>query len=82
MLFRSCLQDIEAHGQIDRGDIVPDHLGNVNGDNRGKADSASGYEWTNNNKNRLKYVRNSKKRQNAAKSITKKYIKRFRAATR
>ncbi len=77
-----CLQDIEAHGQIDRGDIVPDHLGNVNGDNRGKADSASGYEWTNNNKNRLKYVRNSKKRQNAAKSITKKYIKRFRAATR
>ena len=77
-----CLQDIEAHGQIDRGKIIPNHLGNVNGDKRNKADCSSGYEWTDKNKNRLKYVRNSKKRQNAAKSITKKYINNFKAATK
>ena len=75
-----CLQDIEAHGQIDRGDTIPDHLGNVNGDNRNKADKASGYEWTDSKKNKLKYVFGSKKRQNAAKEITKTYIKAFRDA--
>lgn len=77
-----CLQDIEAHGQIDRGNNIPHHLGNVNGDNRNKADKPTQYEWTNKNKNRLKYVKHSKKRQNATKEITKKYLKSFRAATK
>lgn len=71
------LQDKEAHGQIDRGAKTPHHLWSVNGDNRNKADVATGWEWTNSSRNALKAVSGSKKRLNVAVAVTKQYLSEY-----
>ena len=74
-----CLQDREAHGQIGRGEVIPEHIFSRKGEkNRTKADTAIGYEWTNSKRNALKYVPFSHKRVNAAKKITRDYLLKFK----
>lgn len=70
------LQDKEAHGQIGRGQKIPSHIspiGNVN-----KADTETGWEWTDSNRNKLKSVAGSKKRYNAAVSVTKTWLAKYK----
>lgn len=70
------LQDKEAHGQIGRGQKTPNHLspvGNVN-----NADKETGWEWTDSNRNKLKKVDGSRVRYNAAVSVTKKWLAKYK----
>ncbi len=73
------LQDKESHGQIDRGAKRPQHLIDKNGDNRSKADKETGWEWTNSKRNALKAVSGSRKRYNAAVSVTETYLKKYKS---
>lgn len=71
------LQDKEAHGQIGRGKAVPSHTYKA-GSNRHHADDKVGWEWTNSKRNELKSVKNSKKRYNAAVSVTKTWLSKYK----
>lgn len=72
------LQDKEAHGQIGRGKPVPQHIVSYTaGDNIKHADDVTGWEWTNSSRNALKKVSGSKKRYNAAVSVTRKYLSKY-----
>lgn len=74
------LQDKEAHGQIGRGKKTPQHLVSYTaGDNIRHADDVTGWEWTNSSKNALKKVSGSKKRYNAAVSVTRNYLNQYKA---
>lgn len=72
-----CLQDIEAHGQIGRGDAIPQHIKPSNGNNINFADNETDWEWKNSKKNSLKYVKGSKKRINLAKQRTQMRIAQY-----
>lgn len=68
----------EAHGQIGSGKSIPQHLVSyTKGDNITHADDKTGWEWTNSSRNALKEVSGSRKRINAAKSITIQYLDQF-----
>lgn len=73
------LQDKEAHGQIGRGKKTPQHLiSYTKGDNITHADDETGWEWTNSNRNALKKVSGSRKRYNAAVSVTRTYLSQYK----
>lgn len=71
------LQDKEAHGQIGRGKAIPSHTYTY-GSNRHHADDTIGWEWTDSNRNELKSVSGSKKRYNAAVSVTKTWLSKYK----
>lgn len=71
------LQDKEAHGQIGRGKDRPSHT-YIYGSNRHHADDTIGWEWTDSNRNELKSVSGSKKRYNAAVSVTKTWLSKYK----
>lgn len=71
------LQDKEAHGQIGRGKAIPSHT-YIYGSNRHHADDTIGWEWTDSNRNELKSVSGSKKRYNAAVSVTKTWLSKYK----
>lgn len=73
------LQDKESHGQIGRGKKTPQHLVSyTSGDNITHADDVTGWEWTNSSRNALKKVSGSKKRYNAAVSVTRTYLSQYK----
>lgn len=73
------LQDKEAHGQIGRGEKVPQHIVSYEPfDNIVFADAETGWEWTNSSRNALKYVSGSTKRYDAAVSVTRTYLSQYK----
>ncbi len=73
------LQDKESHGQIGRGQDIPRHDKEyIKGDNITHADDETGWEWTDSNKNKLKYVSGSRVRYNAAVSVTDTWLKKYK----
>lgn len=73
------LQDKESHGQIGRGKSTPQHIVSYTaGDNIVFADAEKGWEWKNSSKNSLKYVSGSTKRYNAAVSVTRTYLSKYK----
>ncbi len=73
------LQDKEAHGQIGRGEDIPRHDREyIKGDNITHADDETGWEWTDSNRNKLKYVSGSRVRYNAAVSVTDTWLKKYK----
>lgn len=70
------LQDKEAHGQIDRGKSVPAHTYKA-GSNRHHADDKTGWEW-NSNRSDLKEVAGSRVRYNAAVTVTREWLGKYK----
>lgn len=71
------LQDKEAHGQIGRGKKIPSHT-YIIGSNRHHADDETGWEWTNSSRTELKAVSGSRVRYNAAVSVTKTWLSKYK----
>lgn len=65
--------------KLDEVKKTPQHLiSYTKGDNITHADDETGWEWTNSNRNALKKVSGSRKRYNAAVSVTRTYLSQYK----